>query len=177
MDLREILQNIADWLISSGLRILGMVIGALLVKKILRIIIDGAVRKVIIILKNKEAEIQRENTIIRIFDGILNVIIWFSVITFTLSEFGVDIGPILAGAGIVGIAIGFGAQSLLRDFLAGFFIIMENQYKVGDEVCLGDTCGTVVDISLRKTVLKDKEGKIYHVPHSSFNKVTNFSAK
>jgi small conductance mechanosensitive channel len=176
MDFNEILRNVADWLVSSGLRIVLAIIGAILLKKIIRLFVDSAIRKIIIIFKNKEAEIQRENTLIGIFNGILNVILWFAVVTFILSEFGVNIGPVLAGAGIVGIAVGFGAQSLLRDFLAGIFIIMENQYKVGDQVCLGDTCGTVVDITLRKTTLKGEDGKIYHIPNSSFSKVSNSSA-
>lgn len=176
MDFNEILRNIADWLVSSGLRIVLAIIAAVLIKKIIRLFIDSAIRKIIIIFKNKEAETQRENTLIGIFNGILNVILWFAVATFILSEFGVNIGPILAGAGIFGIAVGFGAQSLLRDFLAGLFIIMENQYKVGDEVCLNDICGTVKEITLRKTVLRDPEGRIHHIPHGSINRVSNSSS-
>jgi len=175
MDIREIFQNIVDWLVSSGLEILLMVIGAILVKKIIRMFMDNTIRRLIHIFKNKEAEIQRENTLIGIFNGILNVIIWFVVATFILAEFGVDIGPILAGAGIVGVAVGFGAQALVKDFIAGLFIIMENQYKVGDSVCLNDTCGIVEDITLRKTVLRDSEGKVHHIPHGTISKVSNAS--
>ncbi|MFA5355317.1 MAG: mechanosensitive ion channel domain-containing protein [Candidatus Paceibacterota bacterium] len=177
MDIREIFQNITDWLVSSGLRISLMIIGALLVKKIIRIFIDSTIKRVVRVFGNKEAEVQRENTLIGIFNGILSVIIWFIVATFILAEFGVDIGPILAGAGIVGVAVGFGAQALVKDFLAGLFIIVENQYKVGDSVCLNDTCGKVEDITLRKTVLRDSEGKIYHIPHGTISKVSNSSDK
>lgn len=92
-----------------------------------------------------------------------------------LAEIGLNIGPILAGAGILGIALGFGAQSMVKDFLAGLFIIIENQYRVGDVVCLDDICGGVEEINLRKTILRDLDGKIHHISNGSFSRASNLT--
>lgn len=92
-----------------------------------------------------------------------------------LQEIGVPIGPILAGAGIVGLAVGFGGQYLIRDIISGFFIILENQYRVGDVVSFDGTRGLVEDISLRMTTLRDMDGTVHHVPHGEIKKVANLS--
>ncbi|MFH1582428.1 MAG: mechanosensitive ion channel family protein [bacterium] len=174
MDIQALFQTILDWFLDSGIRILSIVIGAFVVQKIARFFVNDAIRKVIN-HDDAEAEAKRENTLIRIFNGVINIVIWFAVIIMILSEFNVDIGPVLAGAGILGVALGFGAQWMVRDFLAGIFIIWENQYRVGDVVCLGDVCGGVEDITLRKTVLRDLEGKLHHVPNGSFTKTSNLT--
>ena len=85
------------------------------------------------------------------------------------------IGPMLAGAGIVGLAFGFGGQYLIRDVIAGLFIILENQYRIGDVVELGAVSGTVEDISLRRTVLRDLNGTVHFVPHGEVKTVSNQS--
>ena len=92
-----------------------------------------------------------------------------------LPEFGVNITGFLAGAGVIGIAIGLGARSLIQDYLAGIFIILENEYRIGDVVSLDGTSGTVQDISLRKTVLRNLDGAEHHISHGSINKVSNLS--
>jgi len=92
-----------------------------------------------------------------------------------LSEIGLMIGPILAGAGIVGLAVGFGGQYLIRDIISGLFIILENQYRVGDVVNFDGTGGLVEDISIRKTTLRDLDGTVHHVPHGEIKKVANLS--
>jgi len=96
-------------------------------------------------------------------------------IMMILPELGINVGPILAGAGILGIALGFGAQYMIRDFLAGLFIIIENQYREGDVVCLDGTCGLVEDINLRKTILRDLDGIVHHVPNGEIKKASNLS--
>jgi len=92
-----------------------------------------------------------------------------------LQEIGVPIGPILAGAGIVGIAIGFGGQYVIRDLISGFFIILENQYRIGDVVSFDGTSGLVEDISLRMTTLRNQDGTVHHIPHGEIKKVSNLS--
>jgi small conductance mechanosensitive channel len=92
-----------------------------------------------------------------------------------LSELGINIGPILAGAGIVGIAIGFGAQSLVKDIIAGVFIIMENQYRVGDVVKIADISGLVEQINLRRTVLRDLDGIVHTVPNGEIRVASNLT--
>ena len=174
MDIQSIFHTVMDWLLSSGIRILSIIIGAFIIKKIAKIFIEDAIRKVVD-NKDREAEVKREDTLIRVFNGVVNILIWFIAIVLVLSEFNVDIGPVLAGAGILGVALGFGAQWMVRDFLAGIFIIIENQYRVGDVVCLDNTCGAVEDITLRKTILRDLEGKLHHVPNGSFTKTSNLT--
>jgi len=92
-----------------------------------------------------------------------------------LSEVGVPIAPVLAGFGIVGIAIGFGAQYLIRDLISGTFILMENQYRVGDVARVADVTGTVEEVGLRKTVLRDLDGIVHHVPNGEIRVASNFT--
>jgi len=92
-----------------------------------------------------------------------------------LSEVGIDIGPLIAAAGVAGLALGFGAQYLIRDVIAGLFIILENQYRVGDVVCSGGTCGSVEDITLRMTTLRDLDGTVHHIPHGEMATISNLS--
>jgi small-conductance mechanosensitive channel len=92
-----------------------------------------------------------------------------------LREFGVDIAPILAGVGVAGLAIGFGAQSLVKDVLAGMFVLIENQYNVGDVVRLADTPGLVEKVTLRATTLRDLEGRVHIIPNGVIGVVTNMT--
>ncbi|MCK4800131.1 mechanosensitive ion channel, partial [Candidatus Parcubacteria bacterium] len=96
----------------------------------------------------------------------------YAIILFTiLSLFNIDIRPILAGAGIIGLAIGFGAQSLVKDFVSGLFILIENQYGIGDKVKIGSSEGKVTRITMRSTVLKDEEGRTYYISNGSIKDV------
>ena len=92
-----------------------------------------------------------------------------------LQEVGIAIGPLLAAAGIAGLAFGFGGQYLIRDLISGLFIIMENQYRIGDVVCFDGTCGLVEDISMRMTTLRDLDGIVHYVPHGEIKRVSNLS--
>ena len=92
-----------------------------------------------------------------------------------LSEINLDIAPVLAGAGIVGVAIGFGAQSLIKDIISGLFIIWDNQYRVGDVVKIADTTGEVEEISLKRTVLRDLSGTVHFIPNGEIKVASNFT--
>lgn len=92
-----------------------------------------------------------------------------------LRELGLDITPLLAGAGVLGLAIGFGAQNLIRDFLAGFFILLENQFRTGDVIKIKEHAGLVEDFNLRRTVLRDLEGAVHIIPNGEITTVTNLS--
>jgi len=81
----------------------------------------------------------------------------------------------LAGVGVIGLAIGFGAQSLVKDFVSGLFILVENQYRIGDKVKIGSSEGNVIRITMRSTVLKDEEGKIYYISNGSIKNVINMT--
>ncbi|MDQ4133326.1 MAG: mechanosensitive ion channel family protein [Actinomycetota bacterium] len=106
----------------------------------------------------------------------VRLVVWFTAALVILGQFQVNLGPMLAGAGVVGVAIGFGAQSLVRDFLSGFFVLAEDQYRVGDVVTLGDTTGAVEEVNLRTTRLRDSNGTVWFVPNGEIRKVGN-SAK
>ena len=99
----------------------------------------------------------------------------FVAILMILQEIEIPIAPILAGAGIIGIAVGFGGQYLIKDIISGFFFILENQYRVGDVVNFDGTGGLVEDISLRMTTLRDLDGTVHHIPHGEITKVANLS--
>lgn len=168
------LETFSSWFMAHGLKIVLILFAAFIINRFGRKFIDKTVRKAVK-HADKEAEVKRENTLIRIFSGALRVIVWLMAIMTILPELGINVGPILAGAGILGVALGFGAQYMIRDFLAGLFVILENQYRVGDIVCLDSTCGGVEDITLRKTVLRDLDGKIHHIPNGSFQKAANLT--
>lgn len=92
-----------------------------------------------------------------------------------LAEFGVSLGPLLAGAGIAGVALGFGAQSLVKDFLSGMFMLLEDQFGIGDVIDVGDATGTVEEIRLRSTRLRDVEGTVWHIPNGEIRRIGNKS--
>lgn len=127
--------------------------------------------------KSKAEEKKREETVIQIVSGALNIIIWPLTLIVIIGQLGVNIGPLIAGAGVVGVALGFGAQSLVKDIISGLFIISENQYGVGDVVDLDGTSGQVEHISLRSTVLRDLDGIVHHVPNGTINRASNYSSK
>jgi len=171
-------QILYTWILVHGIKIICIIFIAFLVVKISQKVIKKTIREAIKTEKGAKdniAEKKREDTLIRIFNSILSIVVWAAAFLIILPEFGINIGPILAGAGVLGVALGFGAQYVVRDFLAGLFIILENQYRVGDVVCLDDVCGGVEDITLRKTVLRDLDGALHHIPNGSFKKASNLT--
>ncbi|MCH8244684.1 mechanosensitive ion channel, partial [Patescibacteria group bacterium] len=126
---------------------------------------------------DRTAAHQRAETLGRVVVSIGNVVIYTVILLMVLEMFGVDIRPILAGAGIIGLAVGFGAQSLVKEFVAGLFILIEGQYGVGDKVKIGSTEGEVIRVTLRSTVLKSAEGGTIYLSNGSVNNVVNYSQK
>lgn len=94
-----------------------------------------------------------------------------------LLEIGINIGPLLVGLGVVGLALGIGARSLIQDYLSGFFIIFEDQYRVGEEVEIAGIKGKVLDINLRRTLVQNKEKVVYYISNGQLKTVSNFSRK
>ena len=146
------------WLVSRGLRSL--------IKRIEKIADDGD--------PNTVTELEkRAATISRILRQASFILVWSVTIMLVLAELGVDLKPILAGAGILGLAIGFGAQTLVKDVITGFFILLENQIRVGDVVTAAGMTGEVEAVNLRTTVLRDVDGKVHIIPNSAITVVTN----
>lgn len=105
----------------------------------------------------------------------LTYVVYFIAIIMILPILSIEVKPLLAGAGIVGLAVGFGAQSLVKDIISGFFIIFEDQFSVGDHVRVGQFEGTVEEIGLRTTKIKNWTGELHIIPNGSISEVTNFS--
>lgn len=170
--------QIMPWLLDHGIKILFITIGAFILNKIVQRFIIKAVRMAVLPDKtaiNEDAEKKREDTLIQIFSTTTKVTLIGLVILMVLQEFGVLIAPILAAAGVVGLAFGFGGQYLIRDLIAGLFIILENQYRIGDVVIFDNIRGVVEAISLRKTTLRDLDGAVHHVPHGEIKIVSNLT--
>src|SRR5690606_18685669 len=158
-------------------RILIIIVIAFILEKISCRIISKTVRVTVRSnhFSTKEAERQRENTLTRIFNWTARILILVIGTLMVMQEIGIAIGPVLASVGIVGLALGFGGQYLIRDIISGLFIILENQYRIGDVVDFDGTDGSVINITLRMTTLKNMDGNIHHVPHGEIKKVTNMT--
>jgi len=168
---------VTGWLGNHGWRI-GLIVGI----GVLAIVAMGEVipRVVTRTLTRRPDETKsevkkRSDTLSRVLVGTSQVFIFFIAIFMILSELEIDIAPILAGAGVVGLAIGFGAQGLVKDLVAGIFVITENHYRVGDVVGIAGVTGVVENISLRRTTLRDLEGIVHIVPNGEIRVASNYT--
>jgi len=118
---------------------------------------------------------RRTKTIGKLIGNIVSYVVNFIMILMILNLFGFRLEPLLAGAGVIGLAVGFGAQSLVKDVITGFFIIFEDQFAVGDIVQVGSFKGTVEEIGLRVTKIRSWTGEVHIIPNGSITQVTNFS--
>lgn len=118
---------------------------------------------------------RREATLLKLLQNVLTYVVYFIAFMMILSTLTIDVSAMLAGAGIVGLAVGFGAQNLVRDIITGFFIIFEDQFSVGDFVRIGQFEGTVEEIGLRTTKVKTWTGELHILPNGNITEVTNFS--
>lgn len=175
--INNFIEGLGPWFFSHGVKIILIIIGAYLIRKFAGVFIEKIVRKAIVSnnFLSKESEKKREDTLIKVFEGGFRVIIWLAAVLMIISEFGINIGPLLAGAGVICLAVGFGAQYIIRDFFTGLFIILENQYRVGDVICIGSVCGMVESINLRVTVLRDTNGIVHHIPNGEIKIASNKS--
>ncbi len=124
--------------------------------------------------QNGELE-KRAVTLGAIFRKTITVGIWVLAVAMTLREAGFDIGPILAGAGVLGLAIGFGAQNLVRDVISGLFLLMENQIRINDVVVINGTSGVVEEINLRTTILRSLDGAVHVFPNGTIQTLSNMT--
>ncbi|MDX1535545.1 MAG: mechanosensitive ion channel family protein [Candidatus Spechtbacterales bacterium] len=170
-------ETLLPWLINPGLKIAIIGVGVYIAHKFVDRLIQRVIRKLIpsdrFVSELEEA--QREDTLIQVATVTLHVVLWIVGGMIILSELGVDIGPLIAAAGIGGLAIGFGGQYLIRDVINGLFILLENQFNVGDIACFGDTCGVVESVNLRRTILRDLDGVVHTVPNGEITVASNMS--
>ena len=135
----------------------------------------AAVRRAGLMLEQHERSSQRTRTLGAVLRSIASIVIYGMAVMMSLGEFDVNLGPLIAGAGIVGVAVGFGAQSLVKDFLTGVFMLLEDQYGVGDIVNLGETIGVVEGVKLRTTQVRDINGTLWYIPNGEIRRVANLS--
>jgi moderate conductance mechanosensitive channel len=172
----ETFKPLAVWLTSSGIKILGILIALLILCHLSRSIVRWLERFVPDKDPLQAAEAKkRAQTLGNSLRHALLIVLFFIAMMMILGELGIQLGPLLATAGIGAIAIGFGAQSLVKDVINGFFIILENQYRIGDAIEVGGVSGLVETVSLRKTVLRDLEGKVHTIPNGEIRIVSNLS--
>jgi small conductance mechanosensitive channel len=172
----ETFKNITTWLTTSGIKVLGILIVLIILSQMSRWIVKWLERFVPEKDPLQAAEAKkRAHTLGNILQHAFLVVISFIAILMILGELGIQLAPLLATAGIGALAIGFGAQSLVKDVISGFFIILENQYRIGDAIEVAGVSGLVESVSLRKTVLRDLEGKVHTIPNGEIKIVSNLS--
>ena len=166
MNKLNFLENLWKWFLTHGIKIISILIAAAVVDWILKIIITKFIKNKIKEKISEERKKKKAATLIGTFYGTINFIIWAVAILMILSELGINITPILASLGIVGLAVGMAAKDIIADFISGIFILLEGQYYIGDEVKIGDIEGKVKEITLRRTILKDKDNMLHFIPNS-----------
>ncbi len=169
------LGDMGQWFATSGLQILFILILMLIGLKVGGILSSRLIR---FMKKTKEADVELEkrvNTLSSIARYTVDVIIFIIAGMMILKEIGIDIAPILATAGVVGLAVGFGAQKLVEDVISGFFILLEDQIRVGDVVQIADKGGLVEKITLRMVILRDLAGNVHYIRNGLVGIVTNMT--
>jgi small conductance mechanosensitive channel len=156
-----------------SLKILVIVVLAAIVVRVGKVVIRRLFKvKLKVPLRQSE---RREQTLLKLLENTLAYVVYFSAIMAVLSEFDIDVKGLLAGAGVLGLAVGFGAQSLVKDVITGFFIIFENQFSVGDYVKIDAAEGIVEEIGLRTTKIKSFTGEVSILPNGTISRVVNYS--
>ncbi len=177
---QDLLSKIIKWLVYELPKILFII----LLFVFLRRMLNFTFKKIKLVARSRvEADdsidsseaMKRADTITGILHGVLNIMIWSIFILILLSKFGINIAPILASAGILGLAVGFGAQELVRDFICGFFILLEDQLRTGDMAIINSTMGVVEKIELRTVTLRDSSGVVHIFQNGKINTLSNMT--
>ncbi|MEE8575680.1 MAG: mechanosensitive ion channel family protein [candidate division Zixibacteria bacterium] len=173
-DFQDLWQISYDWALSHGLTILIVVLVTLIILRIARIVL----RKLFASVANRQGGNEarkRVETLESVVGYTVTTAIVIAALMMVLDELGVNIGPALAAVGIVGVAVGFGSQQLVQDIIGGFFILMENQVRVGDVVQIGGRAGVVERVTLRMIVLRDLAGSVHYVRNGQIDVITNMT--
>ena len=191
----EFLASIADTVLVKPAKVVLILVLAVVIKRLISRAIDRFVRsagervqrlgthhrehadggRVAAVSTTSARAVQRAETIGALFRSISSFAVWVMAAFMVLGELGLALGPLLAGAGIAGIALGFGAQNLVKDFISGIFMLVEDQYGVGDVIDAGPATGTVEAVSLRTTRLRDVNGVVWHIPNGTIDRIGNKS--
>lgn len=192
--------KLAEWFVAKPLTIILVIVVAAIVARIGRWMVSRSMNRLLMSqtkgrARRHESELHRRTsqmilssgdstqraqarfeTLKAVFRSIVTALVWFVALVVVLDTIGISLGPLLATAGIAGIAIGFGTQTMVRDFISGFFIVAEDQFGVGDTIDLGGGAKGVVErVTLRSTHLRDSEGTVWHIANGQITKVANKS--
>ncbi len=174
MNAEQYWQIAREWLLTSGLEILLIIVLAIIALR-LSTVISKRVFQILPRDQSDEEHKKRADTLGSVVKYVLNIVILLVMFMMVLGELGIEIGPIIAAAGVLGLAVGFGAQNLVKDVIGGFFILLEDQIRVGDVVRVAGKSGLVEKINLRMTILRDMAGNVHYIPNGEINTVTNMT--
>lgn len=176
-EVTEILGMVREWTIENGLSVLLVIGFTIILSHFLGAIITRLVRKFVPAgsFTFESEEKKREDTLIQIIKGFLGILIWIGAAFYILERLGVPVAPLITGAGIVGVAVGFGSQSLVKDVINGIFIIIENQFRIGDVIKAGEYEGSVEGMTLRVTRLRELDGTIHYIPNGEIKVASNMT--
>jgi small conductance mechanosensitive channel len=168
--------TIVDWFQANTIPIILILIISLLVAQFGTKFLALFIRRTVGRIKtdNSEEDVKkRQDTLISMFSTLFKVLVWLTAGFTILRRMGIDLTPLLAGASVLGVALGFGAQSIIKDLLTGLFIIIENQYRVGDVVDIEGAAGSVEQITIRSTIIRDADGNVHYLPNGMVAHVIN----
>ena len=171
----SLLSEIPALSVSNLLHILGIVIAAILINRLLRLITKLIVKPATSQTRAAQAREQQTRTLSGVVYSGGSKVVWALALLMAAQEFGVNVTPVAAVAGLASLAVGFGAQNLVRDVIAGFYIILEDQYSVGDVIQVTDTIGRVEHLTLRRTVVRDGRGALVTLSNGDIRTVGNLS--
>lgn len=174
MDLSTFIADVKQWVLETGPSVILVIVLTLAALKVAGILSRRIFTAIAERAKDVEAQ-KRAETLGSVVKYVLSVVIMVVAFMMLLKELGIEIGPILAAAGIVGLAVGFGSQQLVQDVISGFFILLEDQIRVGDVVTLGDKGGIVEKVNLRMTILRDLAGNVHFIRNGQIGTVTNMT--
>ena len=161
----------------TGLRVLAVVLLAVVTVRVARRAVPRMVRKLAggVVASNDERLAARTHTLSGTVVSVVGVVVWATAFITVIGALGFELGPLIAGAGVVGLAVGFGAQQLVRDVITGFFVLVEDQYGVGDTITVGAVTGTVESMTLRLTRVRGDDGVLHHIRNGDLGVVSNAS--
>lgn len=171
MQFQDLLQNLINWFLTDGIKIVLILAIAFFANRFLEIFIKKGINQYVKNKINGERK-KRVKTLIGIFSGTLSFVIWAVALLLILPGFGINIAPILAGLGLVGLAVGMAARDIIADFISGLFILLEGQYFIGDRIKISGIEGEVKEITLRRTILRDETGTLHFFPNSQIKLVS-----
>lgn len=167
-------------IVEKFFRIALILLGAYLTKRVLIKVLHKVLNDYISKLDHtlsKKIKKERIKTLGSVLSNLVSVAIGIVTALLVLSELDINIAPLIAGIGVLGLGVGFASQTLVRDYISGFFILFENQFNIGDQIEVGGKKGRVEELSLRTTILKDGEGNVHVIPNSKITTVTRFRTK